>query len=205
MMDPRFDRTFTAAEAEEIIRLSTQLQAEWNEKVTVTDIEAVARERGVDPHFVHMALAQRTPPFHRPRVEPASVSVGWSYRVLVAIYAVVLLVAMIAVADYRVWGFGAMWLVYLAAALLGAAIPEGRLNRTVFIPALCTVATTVVALVIQRVTHGYLYSLEYSMSRGLQVIVIQTVCLIFGYMMSRGGASVGKYFKWLQKSRPMTG
>lgn len=57
------ERKFTPEEAQKIVEISLRLQSQWNENVSLAEIEQSAAECGVDPKFVRLALQQmQTPP-----------------------------------------------------------------------------------------------------------------------------------------------
>lgn len=185
------DQKFTSEEAQRIVEVSMRLQAQWQESVSLAELERTAMECGIETRFVHQAiqLVQQAPPPPSPKQAAKTRVTGFQIflGLLATVYAFGLFayVIWLTKANYQPDDFGSLVPFLGIAAFFGAVAAGKRRPHLMFVPLALTGVITILGLIYASKFSPNYVRVDVIFGQTAMYVVLQLIALGLGFAAAK--------------------
>lgn len=183
------DRKFTPEEAQKIVEMSLRFQTQWNDNVSLTEIERSALELGVEPRFVQMAIQQMDQPKSTPPTDLPRTRAEKGAQTFIGIYSAgyalaTWFFAMHILSIYSHLQFKDLVAFLVMAAIFGLFSRAQKRPWLLVVPLVVTASMTFAAVVFTTITRLDHRSLGQVVEDMFASVMVQAGAMLIGYALA---------------------
>lgn len=182
------ERQFTPEEAQKIVEISLRLQSQWNENVSLAEIEQSAAECGVDPRFVRLAVQEVQAPPAETKRRPTSVG---KEHIFIAVYSAIFALvtwafAVFVATSYQPLRFQDFGPLLLMAPIFGMVSQARRKPWLALVPFVITFSMSIAALIFSYWARRPQLRGPQTLIEGMgSLIICEAMAIALGYGLAR--------------------